>query len=585
MSSGEAGSLPTTADRFAVLRQTGLTAAADPACDRFAAMVRNMLNVPIGLVALIEPERQVLPGASGLSEPWQQQRQTPLSYAPGQHVATGGAPLVIEDARTDPRSAGTPAVRELNVVAYAGMPLTDETGVELGTLCAIDTAPRRWTGSELALLGDLAAACSDGLRLRIANSTAQRRSAESDAALDRSQLLLRASVALANTSTADDVAAVVHDLVTGTLNPAHVEVSLLDRSRMVSWQSGPALPASAARWSEHDAIPSGLAVRTGAAVLLPDLAAVRALTPDAVDTYLEMGWQSAASVPLPGFDGRVGALTFVWKQPHVLDHTELTILTALAVYTAQALQRADYLRSRENVAAILQRAMLSDVPDSAPFELAARYEPAARGEQVGGDWYDAVRLDLQYLALVIGDVTGHDMRAAALMGRVRSKLRLLLVDRHEPPAALLRRLDSANQALGDRIIASAVLAYLRPEPGGDGHQLQWSNAGHPNPLLLDAAGVTVLTGHDPLLGVTRRTPRTSHTRHLPPGSTVLFYTDGLIETREHPFDERERELHAALAGLHDLPLTELLDRIYAAFAGDDQEDDVALLAVRTPPRQ
>ncbi|MFB9692235.1 GAF domain-containing SpoIIE family protein phosphatase [Amorphoplanes digitatis] len=568
-----------------MLRQTGLTAAADPACDRFAAMVRNMLNVPIGLVALIEPERQVLPGASGLSEPWQQQRQTPLSYAPGQHVATGGAPLVIEDARTDPRSAGTPAVRELNVVAYAGMPLTDETGVELGTLCAIDTAPRRWTGSELALLGDLAAACSDGLRLRIANSTAQRRSAESDAALDRSQLLLRASVALANTSTADDVAAVVHDLVTGTLNPAHVEVSLLDRSRMVSWQSGPALPASAARWSEHDAIPSGLAVRTGAAVLLPDLAAVRALTPDAVDTYLEMGWQSAASVPLPGFDGRVGALTFVWKQPHVLDHTELTILTALAVYTAQALQRADYLRSRENVAAILQRAMLSDVPDSAPFELAARYEPAARGEQVGGDWYDAVRLDLQYLALVIGDVTGHDMRAAALMGRVRSKLRLLLVDRHEPPAALLRRLDSANQALGDRIIASAVLAYLRPEPGGDGHQLQWSNAGHPNPLLLDAAGVTVLTGHDPLLGVTRRTPRTSHTRHLPPGSTVLFYTDGLIETREHPFDERERELHAALAGLHDLPLTELLDRIYAAFAGDDQEDDVALLAVRTPPRQ
>nr|BFE74433.1 hypothetical protein GCM10020092_077340 [Actinoplanes digitatis] len=518
MSSGEAGSLPTTADRFAVLRQTGLTAAADPACDRFAAMVRNMLNVPIGLVALIEPERQVLPGASGLSEPWQQQRQTPLSYAPGQHVATGGAPLVIEDARTDPRSAGTPAVRELNVVAYAGMPLTDETGVELGTLCAIDTAPRRWTGSELALLGDLAAACSDGLRLRIANSTAQRRSAESDAALDRSQLLLRASVALANTSTADDVAAVVHDLVTGTLNPAHVEVSLLDRSRMVSWQSGPALPASAARWSEHDAIPSGLAVRTGAAVLLPDLAAVRALTPDAVDTYLEMGWQSAASVPLPGFDGRVGALTFVWKQPHVLDHTELTILTALAVYTAQALQRADYLRSRENVAAILQRAMLSDVPDSAPFELAARYEPAARGEQVGGDWYDAVRLDLQYLALVIGDVTGHDMRAAALMGRVRSKLRLLLVDRHEPPAALLRRLDSANQALGDRIIASAVLAYLRPEPGGDGHQLQWSNAGHPNPLLLDAAGCHRADRPRPAAG--RHPPHAAHEPHPAPAARI-----------------------------------------------------------------
>jgi serine phosphatase RsbU (regulator of sigma subunit) len=401
-------------------------------------------------------------------------------------------------------------------------------------------------------------------------------------------LLLRASVALANTNTADDVAAAVHDLVTGTLNPADVEVSLLDPSGMVHLPSGLAAPASAAQPQEHHpgaaTTPSALAAHTGLPILLPDLAAVHAVTPDAVDTFAEMGWQSAASVPLPGLDGPIGALTFVWKQPHVLDAAEQAIVTALAGYTAQALHRADHLHSRENVATILQRAMLSDLPDTAPYELAARYEPAARTELVGGDWYDAVRLDAQHLALVIGDVTGHDMRAAALMGRVRSKLRLLLVDRHEPPAALLRRLDAANQALGDRIIASAVLAYLRPDPDRGGHQLHWSNAGHPNPLLLDAAGTTVLTGRDPLLGVTRRTPRTSHTRHLPPGSTVLFYTDGLIETRTQPFDERERQLHTTLADLHDTPLPDLLDLLYTTFAGNDHEDDVALLAVRTPPQ-
>ncbi|MEV6490829.1 GAF domain-containing SpoIIE family protein phosphatase, partial [Actinoplanes sp. NPDC051633] len=467
---------------------------------------------------------------------------------------------------------------------YAGVPLTDDAGLVLGSLSAIDTAPRRWTPDELALLADLGASCSDSLRLRIAHQRAQRQ--QDQAALDRSQLLLRASTALAKTNTAEDVVEVVRELVTGTLDPAYVGLSLVDRAGWVNLQSASALPSRVAeRWRRYAGAagtPSALAVRTGAQVVLPDLAAVRALTPEAVGTFMEMGWQSAASVPLPGPGGSAGALTFVWKEPYALRPEEQGVLAALAGYVAQALQRADHLSSREKVAAVLQRALLSDLPDAAPYELAAHYEPAARGEQVGGDWYDAVRLDPGHLALVVGDVTGHDMRAAALMGRLRSKLRLLLVDRHEPPSALLRRLDTANQALGDRITATVVLAFLRPEPGGDGHRLQWSNAGHPSPLLVTDAGTTVLTGCDPLLGAQRRTPRTNLTTHVPPGSTVLFYTDGLIETREQPFDERERQLHEAMADFAGVPLPAMLDRLHAAFAGDDHEDDVAMLAVRTP---
>ena len=404
-------------------------------------------------------------------------------------------------------------------------------------------------------------------------------------ALDRVQLLLRASVALAGTSTAEDVVRVVRELVTGTLDPAYVGVSLLDRKGAVALQSGQHLPPPvAARWNRYSATaatPTALAVRFGVPVLLPDPAAVRAQTPDAVGTFAEMGWQSGASVPLPGPAGPIGALTFVWKQPYQLGDAEQTVLAALAGYVAQALLRADHLSARENVAMVLQKAMLTALPDAAPFELAARYEPAARGEHVGGDWYDAVRLDHTELALVIGDVTGHDMGAAAQMGQVRSKLRLLLVDRHEPPAALLRRLDTANQALGDRVTATAVLAYVRPQPGGDGHQLCWSNAGHPSPLLVTAAGPVALTGRDPMLGL-RRIPRTSHIRHLPPGSTILFYTDGLIETRDQALDEREERLRVRVGDLAGVPLTELLDRLYAEFAGDDHEDDVGLLALRTP---
>ncbi|SDT74734.1 SpoIIE family protein phosphatase [Actinoplanes derwentensis] len=589
----EDGSALPAADRLSALARTELTASPDPAFDRFAGLVRTVLRVPVVLVSLVEAGRQVFPGACGLGEPWGQRRQTPLSHSFCQHVVVSAAPLIVEDARTDPRVAGNLAITDLNVVGYAGMPLTDTTGQVLGSLCAIDTAPRRWTEDELALLADFAAACSDMLRLRIANSLLHQREeqatalrASAIAASERTRLLLRASVELADTGTADDVVSVVRQLVTGTLNPSYVGVSLLDDTGRVSLQSGLSLPSRVAeRWDLYagtTVTPSAAAARSGVPVLLPDLAAVYEVTPEAAVTFEEMGWQSAASVPLPGPAGPVGALTFVWDKPYTLDAAEQAVLAALAGYVAQALRRADYLFSRENVAMVLQKALLPDLPDAAPFELAARYEPAARGEHVGGDWYDAVRLHDQHLALVVGDVSGHDMRAAARMGRLRSKLRLLLVDRRESPSALLHRLDTASQALGDRITATAVLAYLNTDPSGHGHQLHWSNAGHPSPLLITGAGASVLDGRDPLLGLRSTAARTSHTRHLPPGSTVLFYTDGLIETRRDALDERERRLHESAAAYARAPLTELLDHLYTAFAGDDHEDDVAMIAVRTP---
>jgi serine phosphatase RsbU (regulator of sigma subunit) len=193
-------------------------------------------------------------------------------------------------------------------------------------------------------------------------------------------------------------------------------------------------------------------------------------------------------------DGAIGALTFAWTEPFALDAAEQAVLAALAGCLGQALQRAGYL-SRERVATLLQQAMLGDLPDAQPFELAARYEPAARGEHVGGDWYDAVRLGPEHFALVVGDVAGHDMQAAAHMGQLRSVLRAYVADRHEPPSALLRRLDNAMQILGDRVPATAVLAYLRPE--GEGHLLQWANAGHPAPMLIETDGtVSQLIGQD-----------------------------------------------------------------------------------------
>ncbi|MFI5845894.1 GAF domain-containing SpoIIE family protein phosphatase [Catenuloplanes sp. NPDC051500] len=580
--------------RLDALARTGLDAASDPMFDRFASMVRKVLHVPVGLVSLVDESRQMFPGAHGLAEPWMGLRQTPLSHSFCQHVVASAAPLIVTDARVDPRVAGNLAITDMSVVGYAGMPLTDADGNVLGSLCAIDSAPREWTEAELDLLSDLAAACSDSLRLRIATEkadnregTARARERAAGVALERSRLLLRASVTLAGTTTVADVIDAVRELVTSTMNPDYVGISLREPAGRIGLQTGAFLPDHVAdRWHRYPdtaTTPSALAVRTGLPILLPDPAAVAAIAPDAAATFHEMGWESGVSLPLPGKHGPVGALTFVWKRPYTLDAAEQAVLAALAGYVGQAVQRAEYLYSREQVATLLQRSMLSDLPDAAPFEIASRYEPAARSEHIGGDWYDAVRLDAGHLALVVGDVTGHDMHAAARMGQLRSMLRAYLVDRREPPSALLRRLDNSIEVLGDRVPTTAILAYA--ETDGAGHRLQWANAGHPAPMLLEADGrVRQLHGRDMILGVRHRTGRTDHTHPLPPGSTVLFYTDGLVETRTESVDDREEQLEGVLSGLAGAPLPDLLDEVVTKLAGDDHEDDVALLALRNPIR-
>lgn len=158
--------------RLARVAATGLDAAPDEAFDRFAGLVRTMLGVPVALVSLVDDVRQVFPGASGLPGSLADSRQAPLSHPFGPMVVTTAEPLVITDARTDPRVRDSMAVSDLPVVGYAGMPLTDDSGNVLGALCAIDDQPRQWANDHLDLLRDLAAACSSEIRLRLAAARA-----------------------------------------------------------------------------------------------------------------------------------------------------------------------------------------------------------------------------------------------------------------------------------------------------------------------------------------------------------------------------------------------------------------------------
>jgi GAF domain-containing protein len=130
---------------------TLLPAASDEAFERFVRLVRHQLSVPVALVSLVSAEEQVFPRAAGLPEPYQSERRTPPSHSSCQHVVPSAEPLVIEDARRHPLVRHDLAVPELQVVAYAGAPLTDADGRVFGSLCGIDHQPRRWNETDLAV--------------------------------------------------------------------------------------------------------------------------------------------------------------------------------------------------------------------------------------------------------------------------------------------------------------------------------------------------------------------------------------------------------------------------------------------------
>ncbi|MEI4271813.1 SpoIIE family protein phosphatase [Klenkia sp. LSe6-5] len=142
----------------------------DESLDRFARLVSVALDVPAALVAMPTSTGQVLPGAVGLPEPWQTARRTPLTHSVCRHVVESGDPLVLDDVRDHPALVAAAAAADLDVVACAGYPLVDGHGAVLGSLCAIDRTPRRWSERDLDLLAGLAAACSTDLQLRLERS-------------------------------------------------------------------------------------------------------------------------------------------------------------------------------------------------------------------------------------------------------------------------------------------------------------------------------------------------------------------------------------------------------------------------------
>jgi sigma-B regulation protein RsbU (phosphoserine phosphatase) len=295
-------------------------------------------------------------------------------------------------------------------------------------------------------------------------------------------------------------------------------------------------------------------------------------------------------VPLRARGETFGALALVNTGDRP-PHSALEVATAVEVARrgALALDNARLYGQQLKLAETLQHSLLSPPPQPDDLQIAVRYRPAAVHQQVGGDWYDAFVQPDGATLLVIGDVVGHNVDAAAAMGQIRAILRGIAYDRPETPAQVLTRVDGVLDGLRVATLATALVARIEQPPDqvvAGLRTLRWSSAGHLPPLLLHPDGTVRLLTSPPqrLLGAGTDAPRSDHTAALQPGDTVVFYTDGIIEHGRTGIDEGIARLAAHLAEVARLPLEQLCDALLDRVTPGRADDDIALLALRADPR-
>ncbi len=306
--------------------------------------------------------------------------------------------------------------------------------------------------------------------------------------------------------------------------------------------------------------------------------------------FLELGMAHALVTPLTARSTVLGAMTWVRLNPDdSFAPEDVELAGEIARRAGAAVANARLFGQQRQVAETLQRSLLTVLPEPDHLHLTARYLPATEGAEVGGDWYDSFLLQDGATALVIGDVLGHDLTAASLMGQVRNSLRAIAYDRLGPPSEVVQRLDQALAGL--QVDALATCLFARVEQSEEHRRqglrlLRWTSAGHLPPALVSASGAVRLLHEGAgglMLGVDPATSRSDHEAVLHLGDTLWLYTDGLVERSDQPLDVGLARLRQALAALHELPLDEACDELLSRMLPDKHPDDVAVVAVRAHP--
>jgi PAS domain S-box-containing protein len=496
-----------------------------------------------------------------------------------------------------------PATREgidvLGVQAVAALPLRVE-GRVLGSFAALWQNEHAFAADDVEVLEALAAQ----IALSVSRLQADAERATAVAAMaqanQRLQLLAEAGRVLSGTLEIDQQVEQLAELVVPELGDWCWLVVTDEQGRLHELACAHRDPARRAELESFvrgmvtvmtDQAGARVVTATGRPLIMPviDWAHVeRALPePGVRESLARLGASSGTVVPLVARGQTLGALgLFNREERGSLSKDEVDTAVEIGRRAGLALHHSRLYSQQRALADALQRSMLTEPPRGGEFEIVVRYVPAAAGAEIGGDWYDAFHQRGGATVLAIGDVVGHDTRAAAAMGQVRGLLRGISYSSGGTPAEVLTELDRAVEGLALDTMATALVARLERD-GSDGHtRLRWANAGHPPAVLIGADGeVSLLDGKpaDLLLGVSPECFREDHVTDLDTGATLLLYTDGLVERRDRDIDAGTDALVAVLRGIAGLPLDELCDRLLEQLFLPDAQDDVAVLAVRLRP--
>lgn len=389
------------------------------------------------------------------------------------------------------------------------------------------------------------------------------------------------TAALDDASTLADVSRVVVTALREPLGADRVALAELQDERLTVTVLDPPEPAAwpeawrrewRAQWPEPAvaALPTlRTALRDGHPCLWP---AGAALEPGLAG----VGPGGLAVLPLPAKGRPVGVCLIGWDRPHAFAPEERSLLTATAALIGQAVKRAHAHDAEQELATMLQRSLLPRrLPELSGGTAVARYLPARRGLQVGGDWYDVIALSEDRVALVIGDVQGHSAGAATIMGQMRTAVRAYAVEGH-PPDVVVSHANRLLVGMETDLFATCCYAELDMEEGN----VLFVRAGHLSPLMRhpDGSAEEVRVEGALPLGVSADAEFPMTAVALAPGTLLALVTDGLVEAADLPLDDGMRRTRTALAAADPSDPGRVADMLLGD-AGR-REDDVALLLLR-----
>jgi GAF domain-containing protein/CHASE1-domain containing sensor protein len=484
-------------------------------------------------------------------------------------AVTTGEPVLLES--LGDIAARTPVVYDdmvaLGLEALAVMPMSTEEGVAFGALAIAWSHPQTFDRNLLSTLRTVTDLCTTSLtRAWLTDRTAARTAAL--ATLARHLSVARSF---------NDVTTAIADHAAPALEAQATILGLLEGDRL--------------HLGIPDTVPGDLAAKYTDLPLDDDFPALEALRRNEVVTFgspndvpphdvvrelVDLGISAGACAPLAAADGSpLGVLSVVWTRPPTFNDALLERLDTVADLAAQTAERARLFDAEHRITQDLQRRVLPRMPSVDGLVIAARYEPASVGVGMGGDWYDGVVLDDDRVCIVLGDVSGHGLGAIAEMTQIRAMVRTFAASGAALSEVVART--SAQISDEDGVYATLVVVTVDTRTGS----LGYVTAGHPPPLLRRPDGtVQVLRhGRHPVLGVDLG-PRPAGCVEFPPGSTLVAYTDGLIERPGTPIDVSIDELAEQVAGEPDMTPEDLADHLVRLNpTGADHPDDLALVVV------